>query len=346
MPLSTLRRLPPPARPRPAVPATSAGRRAAERAPVRAPSRDLTYELAGPAGAPLVVVLGGISATRHVTSTAEDPAPGWWEAAVGPGRGVDTGRYRVLGVDFLDGGRAADGRPLRAVTTADQADALARLLDALGVARAHAVVGASYGGMVALAFGARHPARAARLIVVSAAHESHPMSTALRVLQRRVVELGLETGRAADALALARGIAMTTYRTPGEFAERFGGGEAGLAEVAAYLAHCGTRYAARCAPERFLALSHSLDAHRVSPEAVRVPATLVAAEGDQLVPEAQMRELAARLGAPHTLVRLATRCGHDGFLTEPAAVGRILAAALESAPADGAPCPTPNETPA
>ena len=304
---------------------------------MRAPARDLPFELAGPDGAPLVVALGGISATRHVTSTPADPRAGWWQEVVGPGLGIDTARYQVLGVDFLDGGRAADGRPARPVTTRDQADALARLLDALGVARAHAVVGASYGGMTALAFGAAHPARAERLVVLCAAHESHPMSTALRVLQRRVVELGLETGRAAEALALARGVAMTTYRTPDEFAERFGGGESGVAGVGAYLAHCGRRYAERCAPERFLALSHSADVHQVAPERVRVPATLVAAEGDQLVPEAQVRELAARFGASGAFVRLATRRGHDGFLTEPAAVGRILRAAL------GAPCClTPN----
>lgn len=329
MPPSSL--LSPP--PRPARARRAPARRTAA---VRAPARDLAFELAGPAGAPLVVVLGGISATRHVTSTPADPSPGWWQAVAGPGLGIDTSRYQVLGVDYLDGGRGADGRPARAVTTADQADALARLLGALGVGRAHAVVGASYGGMVALAFGARHAARAGRLVVLSAAHESHPMSTALRLLQRRVVELGLDTGRAADALALARGVAMTTYRTPAEFAERFAGADA-LGAVGGYLAHCGRRYAAACPPERFLALSHSLDAHRVAPEQVRVPATLVAAEGDQLVPEAQMRDLAARLGAPNTLVRLATRCGHDGFLTEPQAVGSILRAAL-----DAAPCSTPN----
>jgi hypothetical protein len=35
------------------------------------------YELIGAPGAPVVVVLGGISATRHVTITDDDPSPGW-----------------------------------------------------------------------------------------------------------------------------------------------------------------------------------------------------------------------------------------------------------------------------
>ena len=83
-------------------------------------------------------------------------------------------------------------------------------------------------------------------------------------------------------------------------------------------------------PERFLALSLSADLHRVDPAAVHVPATLVAAEGDGIVPGEQMAELASRLGAPNTLVQLATRFGHDAFLTEPAAIGRILTDVLST----------------
>ena len=41
-----------------------------------------------------------------------------------------------------------------AIDTHDQARAIAAVLDRLGVARARAVVGSSYGGMVALAFAA------------------------------------------------------------------------------------------------------------------------------------------------------------------------------------------------
>jgi len=301
-----------------------------------APAVEMAHELVGPAGAPIVVALGGISADRHVVASETNAAQGWWEPVVGPGGGVDTTRFRVLGVDFLDGGRDGSGRPARTVTTHDQADALARVLDRLGEARVHAIVGASYGGMVALAFAERYPERLERLVVVSAAHESHPMSTALRAMQRRVVELGLETGRTADALAIARGIAMTTYRTAREFGERFGPDAAGAdAEesefpVERYLAHCGERFAERFRAERFLALSLSADLHRVDPAALRTPTVLVAAEGDTLVPETQLAELAARAGGPTRLLRVPTRYGHDAFLTEPTKIGRILAAALRA----------------
>lgn len=292
------------------------------------------FEISGPPDAPIVVVLGGISAHRHVVSTPEDATPGWWEDVVGRGRAIDTTRFRVLGIDFLDGGRASDGRPLRAITTHEQADAIARTLDAIGERRAHAVVGASYGGMVALAFAERYPDRLCRLVAISAAHESHPMSTALRAMQRRIVELGLDTGRPLDALALARGVAMTTYRTAREFGERFvlahNGDVTAPFEVEEYLDRCGRRFATSFSVERFLSLSLSADLHRVDPSAIRTPSLFVAAEGDTLIPDVQLAELATRLGAPCRLLRVPTRYGHDAFLTEPHKVGRILGAALRA----------------
>ena len=158
------------------------------------------YEITGAPGAPVVAVLGGISASKHVTSSASDPRQGWWEEVVGEGRAIDTKKFRVISIDYLT---HVKGSP--PVTTEDQARGLGRALDELGIDRLQAVVGASYGGMVALAFGAAFPARADRLIVIGAAHESDPMATALRHLQRRVVELGTAVGRERDGLASPAG---------------------------------------------------------------------------------------------------------------------------------------------
>ena len=291
------------------------------------------HEITGQSGAPVVLVLGGISSTCHVTSTESGREPGWWEDVVGAGRAIDTNRYHTLGVEFLDGGRAIDGRPRRVVTTHDQADAIAALLDRIEVRRLQAVVGASYGGMVGLALAERYPKLLERLIVIGAAHVSHPLSTALRAIQRRIVSLGLETGRTREGVILARALATTTYRSANEFEERFGDEPTTREGVSAfavedYLLHSGERFASVCTPERFLALSLSADLHRVRPEDVRVPALLIAAEGDALVPEAHMEELRRRFGAPCTLVRMPSRTGHDAFLAEPSTIGPIIQAAV------------------
>src|SRR6185437_4068697 len=105
-----------------------------------------SYEVTGPPAAPLVVALGGISASRHVTSTVDDTSDGWWQDLVGEGRAIDTNVYRVLSLDYIDGGSTKDGQPAALVSTYDQADALARVLDTLRIERIHAIVGASYGG--------------------------------------------------------------------------------------------------------------------------------------------------------------------------------------------------------
>src|SRR6185436_9413818 len=95
------------------------------------------FEVVGPRNAPTIVVLGGISANRHICANGADTRPGWWEAMAGRGRSLDTARYQLVGVDFLDGGRGDDGRPERVVTTHDQADAIAAVLDVLGIERLH-----------------------------------------------------------------------------------------------------------------------------------------------------------------------------------------------------------------
>ncbi len=300
------------------------------------------YTLVGRTDAPIVVVLGGISATRHVVfspstalgASSAPSKPGWWASIAGEDRAIDLKRFRVLGLDFMDGGRDATGRPRRTVTTHDQARFLAHVLSSIGVEKVHAVVGSSYGGMVALAFAERFSGMLGRLVVISAAHEPHPMSTALRTLQRRTVELGLETGRVGDALSIARGIAMTTYRTAGEFANRFssipapGKRNEPQFEVDAYLRDRGARFVESMRPERFLALSLSTDLHRVDPARITTPTTVVAAEGDTIVPREQLDALASRLSGARNLVELPTRVGHDAFLVETAKVSSILTAAL------------------
>lgn len=298
-----------------------------------APARVLDYEIVGPNGAPVILALGGISATKHVVRSDDDPAPGWWEGIAGDGRALDTSRFRVLGVDFRDGGRARDGRPACVVTTHEQAARIAAVLDELEIAQLDAVVGASYGGMVGLALAEKWPALVRRLVVISAAHESHPMATGLRAVQRRIVELGLETGRVADAMALGRAVAMTTYRTEREFSERFDVAPTYTARsaefaVERYLVSAGDKFAARMRPERFLSLSLSADLHHVEPEVIAVPTTVVAAHGDTLVPPKQLRAMSRRLPRLAAFHVLPTRFGHDAFLTELRKLARLLTAML------------------
>jgi homoserine O-acetyltransferase len=293
-------------------------------APSNTTTDGVAYELVGPLGAPVVAVLGGISANRHVTSNAFDAQGGWWEDVVGPGRAIDTTRFLVIGIDYV-----SEVHGSSTVTTRDQADALASALDHAGIRAVHAVVGASYGGMVALAFGAAYPARCRRLIVISAAHESDPLATALRHLQRRVLELGANIGRERDALTIARGIAMTSYLTPHYFKERFFDRDQLDSRdvedrIGSYLRKKGEDFADRWTTEKYNALSLSLDLHRVRPEDITVPTTVIGVSSDRLVPIEQSRQLVDRLAGPAQLIEVDSAFGHDAFLGDPDRIAAFI----------------------
>ena len=290
----------------------------------------LRGEWTGPAGAPVLLVAGGISAGRQMADGAH--GPGGWPAQVGPGRALDTSRRRVLAFDWL----GADGSLDAPIDPADQADAFAIALDRLGLPRVAAFVGASYGAMVGLQFAARHGDRLERLVAISGAHRPHPYASAWRALQRQVLALGRSEGQVARALSLARQWAMLSYRTPEEFAARFDAppvvdGERARVAAEDYLAHCGQAYAARWCSTAFLRLSESIDLQRVDPGQVRVPTTVVAVAEDRLVPLADLQALVEGLGGPARLRLLRSPFGHDAFLKEDAAIGRILREALEVA---------------
>jgi homoserine O-acetyltransferase len=259
---------------------------------------------------------------------------------VGAGQALDSRHYRVLGFDYLGGSGATTGPSggrFPSISSHDQATILLKLLDHLGISKLHAIVGASYGGMVALAFAENFAERVLRLLIIGAGDRTHPMATAWRCVQRRLLRFALEQGEGAQGVALARALAMATYRSAGEFAERFRGpprDEAGtyVFPVEDYLFARGADYATRYRPEAFLCLSESIDLHHIAAERIRVPTTIVAVREDQLVPLADQREFCNRLGACGRLVEISSLYGHDAFLKEAARLGPIFRSTLESLP--------------
>jgi len=291
----------------------------------------LRYECVGRADAPVVVLAGGISAHRHVAANAQFPEKGWAEGLVAAGRTLDPAQVRILAFDFI----GADGALDLPIDTADQADALALLLDHLGIAQLQHFVGYSYGALVGQQFAIRHPQRLLKLIAVSGAHRPHPYAAAWRALQRRAVALGQLQCAESHGLALARQFAMLSYRTPEEFGERFDAPPEvvnGRVRVAAedYLDAAGAQYVARTPVDAYLRLSESIDLHRVDPAAIQVLTVVVAVEGDRLVPLADLVGLVEGLGPRGSLRVLRSPYGHDAFLKETDRIDAILATAFRS----------------
>lgn len=298
---------------------------------------NLRYELIGEAGLPVVLVAGGISAHRHVVASETFPENGWANALAQSGRALDPAQVRLLAIDYL----GADGKLDVPLETADQADAIVQLLDALFIRKLHAFVGYSYGALVGLQLAARHPARLRKLVAVSGTHRAHPYAAAWRALQRKAVALGQLQCADAQGLSLARQFAMLSYRTPEEFDERFDAAPEiinGRVRCAAedYLDAAGAQYVARTPVNAYLRLSESIDLHRLDPALVAVPTLVVAVEGDRLVPLADSVALVEGLNAQGSSARgqlrvLRSPYGHDAFLKETDRIDSILVAALRDA---------------
>jgi homoserine O-acetyltransferase len=297
------------------------------------PDAKVAFRVEGPKDAPMIVVLGGISAHRIVSH----PAEGWWPEMVGANLGIDTRRFRVLGIDYI-GGRGLSSTPevggkFPPISSYDQAAALHQILRHLHVKSLHAMVGASYGGMVSLCFAERYPSFVQHIVVLSAADKAQVLSTAWRSVQRQIVREAIARGDGGAGLKLARALAMATYRSAVEFSLRFGGAPVRAADrfrfpIEDYLFARGDDYVLKYRAESFLVLSESIDLHQMDATQVQTPATLIAVREDQLVPFNDMQALSARLNGPRQLIEINSIFGHDAFLKEGAALTPIIKQAL------------------
>ena len=313
------------------------------------------------AGDNAVLVFTGLSPSAHIASSPADSTTGWWEDMVGPDKPIDTSRYFVicinsLGSCFGSTGPAstnpATGRPYRldfpVLCVEDIANGGALVLDHLGVHRLYAVVGASMGGMTALAFALQHPERSRGLVSISSAGRSLPFSIALRSLQREIIRTdpAWQNGRydfdkgPISGMRLARKLGMITYRSALEWAERFGRERAtqeppahhpfGIDfEVESYLEAHANRFIGGFDANCYLYLSRAMDLFDAADHGGSLEvglrrlgietALVIGVTSDFLFPLHQQEELAHILQSCVTHVEfkpLESIQGHDSFLVD------------------------------
>ena len=149
-----------------------------------------------------VLVLTGLSPSAHMTSSAQDPTPGWWEAMVGSGKAIDTARWFVICVNSLGSDKGsscpasidpATGAPYRLsfpeLALEDVANAAHAAVSGLGISQLACLIGCSMGGMSALAYMLLHPGSVRAHISVDTAPQAQPFAIAIRSLQREAIRL-------------------------------------------------------------------------------------------------------------------------------------------------------------
>ena len=308
----------------------------------------------GPADAPQVLVV-------HALTGSADAAGDWWAPLIGPGRALDTTRFGVLCANLLGGRYGTTGPTARdprsglqygstfpAVSTRDQARAQWLLLDALGIGELALTTGGSLGGMVALEVTLERPAAVRHVLPMAAPAATGALAIAWNHIQAVLVDrLG------DDGLALARELAMTTYRSEADFEERFGRDTEPDARfsIVSYLEHQGEKLVERFDGDTYRTLAGAMDRHDIGRDrggiaeafgalaASGTGVTGLGIEGDILYGPTQVRAMvdaAASAGVRDATYReLRSTKGHDAFLVEWPRLTEIIQEALGTSSAAG-----------
>lgn len=325
------------------------------------PHFDVAYETYGrlnPAKDNAILVLHGLTGTQHAAGpAASGDRPGWWDAAIGSGKAIDTDRYYVVSPNALGsyGGSTsaasqnpesgkAYGSGFPVVTIGDSVESQARLADTLGINRFHAVAGGCFGGFQAMEWMARHPAKVGRSIIISATPRTSAHNTALWSVLRAAIRSDPNwnggdyyDGAPPDAgLGLAAKFGALFWMSRDVFETKFGlarvSGETPAYDfepeyaVEAFLEGVGQNAAGRIDANALLYLTRAIDYFDMSRghaflaqafAAYSAPTLLVSYANDWRYPTEDMQELADALAVN------GTPCRHE-TLDSPAGHGGFL----------------------
>ncbi|HMO45499.1 MAG TPA: homoserine O-acetyltransferase [Rubrivivax sp.] len=339
-----------------------------------------TYGTLNAARSNAVLVCHALNAGHHVAGhyAGREQDTGWWDNLVGPGKPLDTDKLFVIGVNnpgscFGSTGPAspnpdAPGQPYGAdfpvVTVEDWVDAQARLLDALGIAQLAAVIGGSLGGMQALAWTLRHPARVRHCVAIATAPSLSAENIAFNEVARRAIVTDpdfhggnyLRHGAVPKrGLRLARMIGHITYLSDDVMNTKFGralrNGELSFStqdvefQIESYLRYQADKFAEYFDANTYLLITRALDYFDPAREAggdlarAFAPARdnrflLVSFSTDWRFAPARSREIVKalvdnRIGVSYA--EIDAPHGHDAFLLDDARYHGVLRAYFERA---------------
>jgi homoserine O-acetyltransferase len=206
-----------------------------------------TYGTLSPERDNAVLIVHALSGDAHAAGIDETTGKlGWWDAMIGPGKGIDTNKYFVICSNCLGGCKGTTGprsinpetskpfgRSFPLITMGDMVNVQAMLVDRLGVRRLHNVIGGSMGGMQALEWAVRYPDRVASAVVIAATARLSPQGIAFNWVGRNAIysdpagraeatEESSFARKVGRGLAVARMIGHITYLSEETMEAKFG----------------------------------------------------------------------------------------------------------------------------
>ncbi len=321
---------------------------------------DVAYETYGELnaeGTNAIVVCHALTGSAHAAGySSEDPkSTGWWDSFIGVGKPLDTKKYFIISSNFFGGCYGTTGsssiNPVAGkpyglsfpqMTVRDMVRVQKSLIDHLGVSKLKTVIGGSLGGMQVLEWALMYPEIVESIIPIATSAQHSPWAIGLNDVARQAIMNDPEWcsgnyyafGQPENGLALARQIAMLSYRSEKEFQQRFGREHqaenlnqfdvSNLFKVESYLRYQGKKLVQRFDANTYLYISRAMDMHDVAFErgtlhevlhSIKIPSMFVGIDSDILYPAIEQKNIAKLI--PNSIYReISSPYGHDAFLIE------------------------------
>jgi homoserine O-acetyltransferase/O-succinyltransferase len=334
-----------------------------------------TYGTLNAEGDNALLICHALTGSAHAGSFPEDDAKnsGWWAPMIGDGCALDTRKYFVVCTNFLGscygttGPSSIDpatGKPygisFPPITVRDMVAVQKSLMDVLGVKKLRSVIGGSLGGMQVLEWAVMYPHMVSSIIPIATAAQHSPWCIGLNDIARQAIMndpawRGGEyygCGQPEQGLALARQVAMVSYRSDASFAQRFrrdrvkSNGtpstyrydETNLFQVESYLRYQGKKLVDRFDANTYLVITRAMDLHDIAfgrgslgdvLASIRIPTLSLGITSDILYPVQEQLAIAAAI--PNAKYRqIESMFGHDAFLIEYDQLASFVTSFLQS----------------
>lgn len=333
---------------------------------------DVAYETYGTLNAAkdnAILVCHALTGNAHAAGflSEDSKSVGWWDSLIGPGKPLDTKKYFIVCSNFFGscygttGSISIDpktqesyGLTFPQMTVRDMVNVQKALLDKLKIKKLKSVIGGSLGGMQVLEWALLFPQFVESIIPIATAAQHSPWAIGLNAIARQAIMNDpawkegkyYHFGQPEKGLSIARQVAMISYRSELEFAERFhrdrqkvNGKEStyrfdteNLFQVESYLRYQGAKLVSRFDANTYIYISRAMDLHDITVGRGKVndvlhsiyqPTLCIGVDTDILYPVREQKQIAENI-PNSTYSEITTPYGHDAFLIEFEQTGKAV----------------------
>ncbi len=272
---------------------------------------------------------------------------GWWDQMIGPSKPIDTNKYFVISSNILGSCYGTTGPStinpstnkkynlaFPSVTVRDMVKLQKILIDHLEVYQIKFITGGSLGGMQVLEWAIMFPELVEAIIPIAASAKHSAWAIGFNDASRTAIKTdpqwqnGNYSQQPYNGLALARKIAMLSYRSFTSFEDKFGRAKSKTNveqySVESYLDYQGDKFVNRFDANSYLYITKALDDHDISLNRgdvkdvlnnIKAKALSIGIDSDILYPVDEQKFISEYIPKSR-YAEIKSKHGHDAFLIE------------------------------